>query len=84
MKHIFTLMTLIIIAKITKFGIRRTHMWLSKNKCIHNVSLFDADFGMAAYFFENEAGQVVTVTGALYRDMIAQFLELDDIVGANI
>ena len=45
MKHIFTLMALLI-AKITAFGVRRTHMWLSKNKCIHSVSLFGADFGL--------------------------------------
>ena len=48
-----------------------------KNKCIHNVSLFDADFGQKASsdhtFFENEADQAATVNGARYRD-ITQFL----------
>ena len=44
MKHIFTSMALLI-AKIAMFGVRRTHVWLTKNKCIHNVSLFGANFG---------------------------------------
>ena len=44
MKHIFTSMALLI-AKIAVFGVRRTHVRLTKNKCIHNVSLFSADFG---------------------------------------
>ena len=55
MKHIFTSMALLI-AKIAVFG--RTHVWLAKNKCIHNVLLFGADFEgrIGLYFFENEAG----------------------------
>ena len=38
------------------------------------------------YFFENEAGQVATVNGARYRDMITQFFlpKLDDIGVANM
>ncbi|KYN44295.1 hypothetical protein ALC56_01266 [Trachymyrmex septentrionalis] len=38
------------------------------------------------YFFENEAGQAVTVTGARYRYMITQFFlpKLDDIDVANM
>ena len=38
------------------------------------------------YFFENEAGQVATVNGARYRDMITQFFlpKLDDIDVANM
>ena len=61
-----------------------------KNKCIHNVSLFDADFGQKASsdhtFFENEADQAATVNGARYRDMITQFFlpKLDDIDVANM
>ena len=43
MKHIFTLVLLIV--KIAVFGVRRNHVRLAKNKCTHNVSLFDADFG---------------------------------------
>ena len=44
MKHIFTSMILLI-AKIAVFGVRGIHMWLAKNKCTYNVSLFDTDFG---------------------------------------
>ena len=59
----------LLIVKIAVF--RRTHMWLAKNKCIHNVSLFGADFGQkASFFFENEASQAATVNGVRYRDMI--------------
>ena len=77
-----------LIAKIAAFGVRRTHMWLSKNKCIHNVSLFGVDFWLEASLdlFENEAGQAVTVTGVRYRNMITQFFlpKLDDIDVANM
>ena len=82
MKHIFTLMALLI-AKIAVFGVQRTHVWLAKNKCTHNVLLFGADFEgrIGLYFFENETGQAATVNGARYRDMITQFFlpKLDDI-----
>ena len=30
------------------FGVRRTHVWLTKNECTHNMSLFGADFGQKA------------------------------------
>ena len=38
------------------------------------------------YFFENEAGQVATVNGARYRDMITQFFlsKLDNIYVTNM
>ena len=56
----------LLIAKIAMFGVRRTHVWLAKNKYTHNVSLFGADFGQKA----SEASQAATVNGARYRDMI--------------
>ena len=86
MKHIFTSMALLI-AKIAMFGVRKTHVWLAKNKCTYNVSLFGVDFGQeTSYFFENEAGQAATVNNARYRDMITQFFlpKLDDIDVANM
>ena len=86
MKHIFTSMALLI-AKIAMFGVRKTHVWLAKNKCTYNVSLFGVDFGQeTSYFFENEAGQAATVNNARYRDMITQFFlpKLDDIGVANM
>ena len=87
MEHIFTSMALLI-GKIAVFGMRRSHVWLAKNKCTHNVLLFGADFEgrIGLYFFENEAGQAATVNGARYRDVITQFflLKLDDIDVADI
>ncbi|CAK9813815.1 hypothetical protein ANTPLA_LOCUS7992 [Anthophora plagiata] len=48
-----------------------------RNKCIHNVSPFRADFELEAssdtFFSENAADQTITVNGARYRDMIIQF-----------
>ena len=61
-------------------------MWLAKNECTYNVSLFGADFRQkASYFFENEAGQAATVNGARCSDTITQFFlpKLDDIDVAN-
>ena len=77
MKLIFTFITSLIV-KIASCGVERIHMRLSKNKCIHDVSLFGADFGLEASL--NEAVPSVTVTGVPYRDMIKEFflLELDD------
>lgn len=37
----------------------------------HKMSLFSADFGLRAFFFENAAGQAIPVDGARYRDRIA-------------
>jgi len=50
-----------------------------KKHCMHNDPLFGADFG--PYFFENEAGNAVTVNGVSYRNKIMEFLwpKLDDI-----
>ena len=79
---IFTSMALLI-TKIAVFEVRRTHVWLTKNKCTHNVSLFDADFGQEAsldYIFENEA---VTVNGARYDNTVLS-AEMDDIDVANM
>ena len=74
----------LLITKMAMFGIRKTHVWLTENKCTHNVSLFGADFGQEGpYFFEND---VATVNDARYRDMITQFFlpKLDDIDMANM
>ena len=55
------------------------------------MSPFGVDFGLEAhvigpYFFENEAGEAVTITGARYLDMISQFFlsKLDDIDVTNM
>ena len=48
-------------------------------KCIHNVSLFGADFGLeessdhSSSKKKNTAGQAITVNGARYRGMIILF-----------
>ena len=86
MKHIFTSMALLI-GKIAVFGVRRTHMWLAKNKCTHNCHcLVQILVIIELYFFENETGQATTVNGARYRDTIIQFFlpKLDDIDVANM
>lgn len=48
-QNIITLMASLVVEIVT-FGLQRTHTWLSKSKCIHNVSLFEADFRLEALF----------------------------------
>jgi len=60
------------------------HARYTSSKCIPRKSLFDADFGLAefgSYFFQNEAGVIITVNGERYRSMISNFLwpNMDDI-----
>lgn len=60
-----------------------------KKQSIYYVSLFAADFGaggfIGPFFFENIAGQAITVNGASYRDIIQFFMpklqemDVDDI-----
>ena len=60
----------LLIAKIV-WRSKKPEVWLAKNKCTHNMSLFGADFGQeTSYFFENEA-----VNGARYRDTISSFCQ---------
>ena len=48
-----------------------------KKHCMHNDPLFDADFGLVESlgltFFENEAGNAVTVNGVSYRNKVTDF-----------
>ena len=77
----------LLIGKIIVFGVRRSHVWLAKNKRTHNVSPFSTDFSQeASYFFENETGQAATVNGARYHDTITRFFlpKLDDIDVADM
>ena len=79
---IFTSMALLI-AKIAVFEVWRIHVWLTKNKCTRNVSLFDADFGQETsldYIFENEAA---TVNGARHDNTVLS-AEMDNIDVANM
>ena len=82
----------LLITKITVFGVRRTHVWLAKNKCTHKMSLFSA-FGHIldrryhrTILFWEWGWSNSSVNGARYRDMITQFFlpKLDDIYVANM
>ncbi len=76
-------------SKIAAFGAQKTRTHSKKSRCIHNESLFGADFGREAsldpFFFENERGVAVTVNGERYRAMLNEFLfreiEEEDIGG---
>lgn len=89
MKHIFTLMALLI-AKIAMFEVWRTHQVIVKQQMHPQRVTVWCGFWTKGIigpdFFVNEAGQAVTVTGARYRDMITEFFlpKLDAIDVANM
>jgi len=71
------------------WGSENLHVIVEKQMHPQRVTIcygFRAGGIIVPYFFENEVGQVVFVTGAQYRDMITQFFlpKLDDIDGVNM
>ena len=60
MKHIFTLMALLIV-KIAVFGMRRTHVIREKQMHPECIIVWCGFWAGEPYFFENETGQAATL-----------------------
>ncbi|GFT12407.1 uncharacterized protein NPIL_469691 [Nephila pilipes] len=80
MKHIFILMALLNV-EMPHLGFREPTYDCEKQMHSQSVTVWTEGL-IGSYFFENEGGQAVNVTGARYRERITQFFlpKLDDIV----